>query len=200
MHRPRPQSGFTLLELLVAIAVFALMAGITYMGLFTVLEAREEIDRLAGDLGDLQQTMQILERDLAQTVNRPHRDMLGDRQPAWLGGPASGSLMAFTRDGWPNPAATRRSDLRRVAYQLDGDRLLRVSWPHVDGSNDAEAQPALLLQGLEGVELRFLGSDGRWQNTWPSPELPMEPLPRAVELTLDHPRWGRLQRSFLVGT
>lgn len=200
MRPVRSQDGFTLLELLVAVAIFAIMAGIIYIALATILDARAEVDRIAVDLKQLQRSMQVMERDLAHGVDRPVRDLLGDRQPAFVAVPGSGALFSLSRDGWPNPAAAQRSELLRVSYRLDGDRLYRLSWPRLDGVTEDTAQTAVLLEGIEDVELRFLDAENQWQTAWPRADSQSQTaLPRGVELRFDHPRWGRIQRLFLVG-
>ena len=73
----RRQHGFTLLELLVAIAVFAIMAGIIQIGLVAILDARAEVDAVSEDLKRLQRSLQMLERDLGHAVERPVRDAFG---------------------------------------------------------------------------------------------------------------------------
>lgn len=194
------QHGFTLLELLVAIAVFAIMAGIIQIGLVAILDARAEVDALSEDLKQLQRSLQMIERDLAHAVDRPVRDAFGDPQPAWLGGPGWASLFTLTRAGWPNPTAARRSELQRVSYVHDGDRLLRLSWNHVDGAQPDRAQSAELLDGVDTIEVRFMNLDGQWVTDWPPPDsIDNAQLPRAVELIIEHPRWGRLQRLLKVG-
>lgn len=196
----RLQHGFTLLELLVAIAVFAIMAGIIQIGLVAILDARAGVDELTEDLKQLQRSMQVIERDLAHAVARPVRDAFGDSQPAWLGGPGSGALFSLTRAGWPNPTAARRSELQRVVYVHDGDRLLRLSWIHVDGAQPDRAQSAELLEGVEIIDVRFMNIDGQWVTDWPPPDsIDNARLPRAVELVIEHPRWGRMQRLLKVG-
>jgi general secretion pathway protein J len=198
-HMDRRAAGFTLLELLVALAIFALVAVTAYGGLAAVLESEAALDEHSRGLGELQLAFQIIHRDFLQVTDRPARDQFGDAQPAVLATPGAGRLIELTRDGWPNPGGLRRSDLARVAYALDRDRLVRATWLHVDRAPGAKAISAVLLEDVDDVQLRFLDAEGQWGEIWPP--LNLQPgtapgLPRAVELVLDHARWGRIRRVF----
>jgi general secretion pathway protein J len=189
--------GFTLLELLVALAIFSLVAVTAYSGLAAVLDTEEALDDHSGALSELQLAMQLMHRDLLQLTDRPIRDEYGDVQPALVAGGAPDVLISLTRSGWPNPTGRVRSDLARVAYGLDGDRLVRAVWPQLDRVAGMEPLRAELLSGVQTVDLRFLDAEGRWQDTWPPLGVGREAdpgLPRALELVISHERWGRIRR------
>jgi len=189
--------GFTLLELLVALAIFALVAVTAYAGLAAVLDTDEALDEHSRDLRELQLAMQLLHRDLLQLSDRPIRDEYGDVQPALVAGGSADALITLTRSGWANPTDRVRSDLARVSYGLDGDRLVRAVWPQLDRVAGSEPLRAELFSGVQTVDLRFLDDEGQWQDTWPpltvTPGVPPG-LPRAVELVISHERWGRIRR------
>lgn len=194
------RNGFTLLELLVAIAVFAVVALLSYGGLATVLDAREETEVNAERLRALQQTMLMLQRDLDQTAPRGIRDEYGDQQPAMHGGP---DWIEFTRSGWSNPADQQRSQLQRVAYALREHNLVRAHWQVLDRAQDSAPFEAPLLAQTRTLRLRFLGANGEWQDTWPPPtpgDAPMAQalLPRAIELELELEHWGSMKRLFRI--
>ena len=90
------QRGFTLLELLIAMAIFAIMAVMAYGGLKTVLATRQAVTERAAELRQLQQTLQLLNEDLLQALPRSIRDELGDPEPAFIGG-RSQLLLSLTR-------------------------------------------------------------------------------------------------------
>lgn len=196
----RGSRGFTLLELLVAIAVFAVVAMLAYGGLATVLDAREDTAAGAEQLRTLQQTMLMLQRDLDQVVARGIRDEYGDDKPALHGGP---DWFEFTRSGWSNPADQPRSALQRVGYALREQRLIRAHWLVVDRAQDSAPFEAALLPQVRALRLRFLADDDEWQETWPplgQGDQPVGevPLPRALELTLELEQWGTVTRLFRV--
>jgi len=107
--------GFTLLELLVALTVFAVISVMAYSGLNTVITARLQIKQQAEQLANLQQIFIKLGRDIEQIVQRPIRNQYGDEESHIKG---TLQQIEFTRSGWRNPAQQNRSSLQRVAYHL----------------------------------------------------------------------------------
>lgn len=192
--------GFTLLELLVAIAVFAVVATLAYGGLASVLEAREETAAGAARLRALQQTFLMLQRDLDQVQARGIRDEYGDGKPALHGGP---DWLEFSRGGWSNPADQPRSQLQRVAYALREHRLIRAHWQVLDRAQDSAPYEAPLLEQARALRLRFLDANHEWQEQWPplsqrEASAAQETLPRAVEFTVELEHWGEVTRLFRV--
>lgn len=193
-----PQAaGFTLLELLVAISVFAVLSVVAYGGLFSVLETSERVSEHMSDLERLQMADFWLTQDLEQIAPRPIRDEYGEPRPALLLESDGGSL-EFTRAGRANPAHWARSDLQRVAYVLQDRQLLRRSWSVLDRAQDSSATEALLLTGVESWQWRFLDRDFAWQEDWQesSDSASIPPLPHALALTLETRRWGPVQWVF----
>ena len=191
-------SGMTLLELLIALAVFALLSIMAYGGLRSVLTADQATSQQADDLTRLQQALGIINRDLLQLVNRPVRDSFGDLQPALDG--RQEQRLELTRAGWSNPAQRVRSTLQRVAYRQDGDELIHEFWSVLDRAQDSEPYQTTLIDGVQRFEYRFLDATREWSSEWPiqdeqDPDQTETPsLPVAVEVILEHEKWGRLNR------
>tara|TARA_R100000935_G_scaffold49124_1_gene74192 strand:- start:107 stop:733 length:627 start_codon:yes stop_codon:yes gene_type:complete len=200
--------GFTLLELLIAMAVFAIMSVVAYSGLRAVLDADHVTRASSSQLADLQVSLSVLERDLAQMVDIQVRDEFGDRLPPLrlLAGTEQ-PLLEIVRAG---SGGDQR--LRRTAWRLTEAGLERELWPGVD-ITDAEQrriQPfADLVEEGErlGVETGFAfvvrGPSGLERvNNWPPEGLDpsSSQLPLAVELVLDVPRLGLVRRLIPVGT
>jgi general secretion pathway protein J len=199
--------GFTLLELLVALAVFSVMAVMAYGGLASVLGSRERVLQSLERTAALQKAYLRLRNDLQQLRARPSRDPYGEAQPALALLP-DGS-MEFTRSGWRNPLAQPRSSLQRVAYRLDADgRLLRISWRAVDRAQNAAASEAVVLTGVEDLRWRFLvnaeldhgGSQRSWYESWPPPATQdsarLAAVPHAVEVALTLEDLGEVRLLF----
>ena len=195
--------GFTLLELLVALTIFAVLATIAYSALNTVLTARRQVAAKGERLAALQTALMVIERDVEQAIPRRIRDEFGDPQPALLGGGTGTAVLALTRDGWRNPLGLPRSSLQRVTYLFSDKQLVRQSWGILDRAPNSEAYSEVLLDQVTAVEVRFLGPDGQWSGYWPPQTTVVQnntaaPPPRAVEVSLDVEGWGRITRLFRV--
>lgn len=202
---PAAARGFTLLELLVALSIFAVLALLAYGGLTGMLNTRAQSDEHADALRKLQLAYRTLERDIEQWVPRRVRDEYGQDQPALTAGMDIGAALELTRGGWRNPAEQPRSTLQRVAYSLQDDALVRSTWLNVDRPADAQPVQRDLLQGVKEIQLRLLDGSGVWQERWPPPgqQVPPQaeaalptPVPRALELVLATERWGELRWLF----
>jgi general secretion pathway protein J len=197
MNPRGPRSaGFTLLELTVALAIFALLSTLAYGGLRQVLEARDQTARVAARLSAVQSAVAILCRDLEQAVPREVRDEYGDRRAPLLARPDEPVLLELTTGGWRNPAGLPRSTLRRVGYGLDLGTLRRYTWAVLDRAQDSRPRASALLSEVRRLEMQFLDESRNWHPEWPplgtAPEA--AGLPLAVEVTLELEDWGLVQR------
>ena len=193
------QTGFTLLELLVAVGVFAILGVLAYGGLNSVLATQAHSKLEADRLKALQMSMRYLQRDIEQFVNRPVRDKFGDKRPALIVGDEP--ILELTHAGWRNPAGLLRSQLQRITYHLnEEDTLVRMTWPLLDGTNVEELLQTPLLNEVEKVDIRVLDEDGEWQKRWPplnetaANQVETLPPPVALEITLTVHPWGDIRR------
>lgn len=192
-------NGFTLLELLIALAIFAVIGAAAYGGLASVLATRQTLATDSAQLQQLQLAFGWLRRDIEQAAPRPVRDSTGAWQPALAGDSHTGTLLTLTRDGRDDPLGLPRSALERLSYRLHNGRLVRLSWPVLDGADASNGQSSVLLRHIDRLRIRFLGTDNRWLDHWPvTSHDPKAPLPRAIELRLTVTGWGTLRRLFLL--
>ena len=207
------QQGFTLLELLIASIIFALMAVMAYGGLANVMDSSEISKSALQRLKQLQQTVSVLDRDLSQIVSRPIRDEYGNEQAALSAGSNVDNLIEFTRGGQSSPPALLRSSLVRVAYRFDEDKLVRLRWPQLDRSPNMEAKQSILIDNLENVSIRFLDQNNEWQQQWPplnassaepvidaegNPVATPTVQPSAIEIILTLSDWGDIRRLYAI--
>lgn len=190
--------GFTLIEVLVALAVFGVLTALAYMTLGQSLNNADMLTERMDRLQSIQRTMYYLSSDLLQAVPRPIRAELGDPQPALISSFAAEFALQVTHAGWPNSAGVPRSSLQRSAYRIEDDELLRYHWNVLDRTVNNLPIATIMLEGIESLTFRFLQNDGEWVDQWPpitnQPDAASAVLPRAVEVTLVLPDEGELTR------
>ncbi len=180
-----------------AVAIFGVIAAIAYGSLATLISSKRGLEEHAGQLSDVQLALQLMQRDLAQAIDRPVRDQLGGEEAAMVVS-GNGVQLAFTRLGEDIELLDMpRSRLERIEYQLRGETLWRVRWRQLDRVQGTRANEMLLMDQVGRWQLRFLDRVGDWHPDWPAPGQ-TAPLPAAVEVILEHPAWGTLRRVLVV--
>jgi len=195
--------GFTLLEVLVAIAIFAFVEVMAMSG-YTQLQKQSEYQQTRLErIREVQRAVQTLTQDFTQLEPRAIREPLGEqRLPAVIAGESPEYRVEFTRAGWSNTAGLARPTLQRVGYRFDQDGLWRDYWRVLDRTQTSEPVRVKLLTGVRSVTFRFLSPSQEWVDRWP--QLGGNPLdqerlrPAAVEVTLDLEDWGEIRRVIEV--
>jgi len=198
------QSGFTLLEILVAVLITGMLGLGVWQVMNQLISAREGVDRVAGEFERVQRAVMLLERDLFQVINRPVRDGFGDSVPA-LTSRQQDATISLTRQGWRNPRGDRRSELQRVEWEYDENEqsLIRRYWVVLDQAQTSEPREQNLLDHVTDMEVRYRTRNDSWASDWPAEEpgtdAPPGGLPLAVEVTFTHERFGVITRLIDLG-
>lgn len=192
----KTQIGFTLIEVIIALTVFAVVGTMAFSGLNITLKQQSRLTERSDQIKNLQLTLKYLERDINQITQRTIRDQFGDEQFAFSAD--ANFLINFTISGWRNPAGLSRSNLQRVSYEVRDEELIRHTWSRLDGVVIENARSAPLLKEITEIEWLFLNEQNNWVNQWPpinnqgSDAL----LPRAVSINLNIASWGEITRIF----
>ncbi len=191
------EHGFTLVELVVALFVFGLLAsaGVALLGFSVRAQAAagERLDEIAA----IRRVSAIMTADLAQATPRISRSPSGAAQVAFFGSPGGNRdlALAFVRRGWENASAAPRASLQKVQYRLVEDRLERRAAPMADGAE--MGPPATIIRGVKSLALRYrIG--GEWRPRWDATR--PDALPRAVEVVIDVDGIGPVRQVFQTGT
>lgn len=186
-RRPESSPGFTLLEMVVAIAIFAVIAAISYAALDNFLEAKAHIDKENDQAKALQTAFVLLEQDLRYAVDRPVRNGYGDAEPAFIGVPeeslSAGERLRLTTIR-PAPEGIGVAPLQRVAWRLNDGELSRVTWQVLDRDVDSAERRRRLLDNVEDITFTFYTYDADQKLTTVNEWSSNAELPVGVEVTV----------------
>jgi general secretion pathway protein J len=200
------QRGFTLVEIMIAVLISAILSVMAFEAMQQALGNRERVRAAEQRVRDVQNAMRSFVQDFSQITPRPVREPLGGEfQAAVLARTTVATEVTLTRGGWMNPAGLSRSTLQRVRYALREGKLYREYWTVLDAALEPQPQSRVLLSGVKGFRLRFMNDGHNWQEGWPPPSLSNPPdeswmrwRPIAVEVTLELEDWGKLTRLIEV--
>jgi general secretion pathway protein J len=190
--------GFTLLEVLIAMAIFALISLASFSLFNTVTTSQEKSSTRIEAMNSIQRAFILIERDFLQMARRSVR-FAGDSPSTNFIHTDSNNLestsesIGFVRNGWTNPGLLLpRSDMQSVAYQVNEETLERLHYNFVDASLSEEPKVRKLLTGINDISFEYYYAD-KWHKSYTEKD-----LPRAISIELDTKEFGILKRKFLV--
>ena len=185
------RNGFTLLELMVALLIFGMLAAAGVGLLRSSVDAQAATKTRLDALASERRVETLIASDAAQAVPRVTRNEAGDTVQAFDGTAAGFELV---RAGVDPLEDQTRPGLQKVAYRVEQGRLVRQTWPMLDGAQPNT--PATLLDKVAAVTLRYRSKDG-WRDAWD----PIRPdlLPRAIEMVVRPVQGPEMRYVFLVG-
>ncbi|MFM9881829.1 MAG: type II secretion system minor pseudopilin GspJ [Burkholderiales bacterium] len=205
-HRVGRSTGFTLIEMLVAIAIFGIMAGVAYRALTSVLDTRERLDIEHRKWRGLSIAFARIEQDLGAIRARPARDTGGVVQPPLVGvqvarSPNEGQVM-FSRAGYNDEKGIPGAPTR-VGYRVREGVLEYMTWTALDQAPRTEPVVSELFRGVSELRVRYLDGRGQWNERWPAGAAVNAAIddakaimPRALEFELQLQSGERIRRIF----
>jgi len=192
----RRQAGFTLLELLVAMAIFAIASVMAYSGLHAVISTKTSLDQEIRFWRELGQVFDRMDTDFIQIAPQLFSADNDTSLPALYGGSAdlSGFFIELTRyDEDRLPV--------HVRYQCDQGQLsLRLEPANQRQRAALNATAGLpvhsLITNIEQCDVAFLGSNNAWFSAWPGEQSQLRP--RAIRVRLDLSGRGKFERVFFL--
>ncbi len=177
MKQTRRQQGFTLLEIMIALTIFAVISTLAWQILDGAMRTSSATDASAAKLNQLQRAWSLLERDFFQLQGRAPRNAAGVFRLK------NNALEMTTLNG-----VSGQLQLERVRWRLEGGHLWRDVWPTLDGPANSKPDEVPIVNEVKAVQWRFWQAG--WQNAWSDSDA----QPDGVELTLtmengDRWRW-----------
>lgn len=188
----RRDSGFTLVEVLVALLIFGMIAAAGVALLSFSVRAQGATGAKLDDVAAVARLDALLTADFAQAVDRPSRDERGTPVPALTGDARS---LRLVRAGWSNVDAAQRSSLQKVEYRFAAGAIERVAYPLVDGA--APLPPVVTLDRVTGLTIRYR-IQGAWSERWDGTQ--GSPLPQAAEVTIQRSDGRGYRQMYIVGS
>ncbi|MCX7120186.1 MAG: type II secretion system minor pseudopilin GspJ [Gammaproteobacteria bacterium] len=150
-------NGFTLIEMLIAMFIFAIVGILAAMSLHSIIHAHEKLKKTDQQLFQLQMTMTLLRRDISAVINRKVRNDNGDASPAFF---ASGATdITFTR--------TAPLNMRRVGYVLQNNNFLRLTWSSLDQAPGAKPESQIMVRDVKSIDWQFIDDKNNALTIWP---------------------------------
>ncbi len=179
--------GFTLIEVLIALTIFAVMSAFAYRGLTSILDARDRVAQENRKWREVSIFFARLEADLVNAVARDIRNSNNRTEAAFIGNATfaketEGQLM-FTRMGLPGASGTLAAP-QRFGYRLKQGTVEELVWPVLDQGQRTVPAVYPLLAGVNTLRLRYRDGNNQPRDTWPALGALAEPLPKAVEVGL----------------
>ncbi len=188
--------GFTLLEILVALFVFTIIAMIMVSTLHTVLTTQSVTEKNTTRFNQIQMALIIISRDFEQTLDRPITNSSGTTEPAVIG---ERSAITLTHAGMTNPAGEQaRSTLQRVHYFYRDHTLIRASWSELDTTQDTPTYERKLLDNITELSFEYLDQQRNFHGSWPITKSNNDNLPKAVRITIKLKNMGKITQLYLI--
>jgi general secretion pathway protein J len=200
MFMPRKQAtiaGFTLLEILVALFIFTIIAIIMTRALHMVFETQARTNDSSARLAALQVATLYFENDITQAVDRPIRNGNNEKEAAFIG---KKDKISFTHGGNANPLGQlERSTLQRVSYSMDNHQFIRETWQVLDQISTSKSDQRHLLDKITDLRFEYLDDKGKASDSWPPADKSKStPLPNAVRIHLTLAHWGMLTQTYII--
>ena len=157
--------GFTVVEILVALLVFAVVGLLSTRLLSQSIDNQNNLQDRGQRLAEIHRAMRVLQRDIVQLSRRKIRDAQGEELPALI--VSDQGAIEFSRVGWRNPLRQPRSEVQRVGYRWQDEKIIRGYWLTLDRSYDAEPAYQSLLENVEAIEFFAVDQLGNEHKQWP---------------------------------
>ncbi|MFO1370373.1 MAG: type II secretion system minor pseudopilin GspJ [Marinagarivorans sp.] len=199
---PNSLRGFTLIEVLIAIVIMAIIATLTGQALHTATTSSDATNDAVKRLNSVDRTWTLLEADLRNAIPRAIVPSMGEPIAPVIANRSNEYWLRVFRGGVVNPLHAPRSELVRIGYRLKDNVLYRDTWVNIASMDERDALKQKLMTEVKDVVIRVLSNSatslaaGPWLQDWPASGVQANTLPRALEVTIQTEDYGEMKRLF----
>lgn len=184
--RAKPNKGFTLVELLVAIAIFAVLSALGWKVFDYLIKVKDRNAMHEQNLGQLQEAYLLMQRDALQIIPLT-ANIAGSQQAALI---LNNQQLSFSKAGVSDPLKQSVSPYERIEYVYDPaeKKITRLKYSHLNVTQSAQPLSSVILSDVEDYQISILNPNELTQ--WPesgtdlSNKNNIQLLPRGVKVNL----------------
>ena len=155
LKKRKSDAGFTLIEMLVALAIFSLLTVGATTAMIAALQTKARVDVAANEITSMETARALLRADIDNIILRPARDPFGNQELFLISGGVD-TLLTFTRGGRENPGGLEpRGGIQRVSYVFEDSKLIRRSFTVDNPAPQTQERDRVLLENIDDVEVSF---------------------------------------------
>lgn len=159
------ESGFTLIEVLLAVSLIAMMATVVFGSLYVTISAIDTARAKSADEQIVRSTLRLMIDELSVSVSRPTGPWMGING-LYDGRPAD-SVAFLTMGQFRGAESAKDTELVRIVYTREGDRLLRFVRRNLYGLTDESVEQIELATKVKGFNVRYFdGKSNLWLDEW----------------------------------
>lgn len=199
------QKGFTLIEVMIAIVIMAMIAVMTSQSFTAAIISSEATQEAISRMAAVDRVWVLLEGDLRNAIPAlPKVAREAPIPPIYLD-PSEDYRLSILRGGYANPLKLPRTEMVRVGYRFEDQVLWRDTWVNIADNDERNARPQRILDGIDDIIIKALPNNNRssvasgpWQERWPATGIAPNELPAAIEVTLILPDFGEIKRIYSI--
>lgn len=177
------EQGFTLVEVLLATALVAVIAAMVFGSLHLSTVAIDSARKTAAGQQVLRSTLRIMTEELTVGVSNPLGPWMGLNSQ--LEGQPADTVAFLTLGQFRGVESGQETELVRIVYAREGDRLFRFVRRNLYGLTDESVDRLELAANVKGFNLRYYDGQGNvWSDDWDGRARSAPPSAVLIELTL----------------
>jgi general secretion pathway protein J len=178
------EDGFTLVEVLLAVSLVSMMAALVFGSLYVTTSAIDAARAKSANEQIVRSTLRVMTDELSVSA-------LPTNTGPWMGinglldGQPADSIAFLTMGQFRGAESAKDTELVRIVYTREGDRLLRFVRRNLYGLTDESIEQVELATKVKGFNVRYYdGKNNIWLDEWDGRVQPGSPKAILIELTL----------------